>query len=121
MPAGSWGARSVMGTLGGLLLAASLPVLAEDLTVPEVRDHADQAFQRLHKREQRNSVQPSDRPGQAPPSSYDAAHFLTGHGQGDLSKGKLVCQRVSELAARADIAKQIRVLVKEHATDRIRE
>ena len=121
MPAGSWGARSVTGTLGGLLLAASVPVLAEDLTVPEVRDHADQAFQRLHKREQRNSVQPSDRPGQAPPSSYDAAHFLTGHGQGDLSKGKLVCQRVSELAARADIAKQIRVLVKEHATDRIRE
>jgi len=47
--------------------------------------------------------------------------FLTGQGQGDLSKGKLVCQRVSELAARADIAKQIRVLVKEHATDRLRE
>ncbi len=46
---------------------------------------------------------------------------LIGHGQGDLSKGKLVCQRVSELAARADLAKQIRVLVKEHATDRIRE
>nr|MBA3754247.1 hypothetical protein [Nitrospira sp.] len=44
-----------------------------------------------------------------------------GQGQGDLSKGKLVCQRVSELAARADIAKQIRVLVKEHATDRLRE
>jgi len=38
-----------------------------------------------------------------------------------LSKGKLVCQRVSELAARADIAKQIRVQVKEHATDRLRE
>ena len=47
--------------------------------------------------------------------------MLTGQGQGDLSKGKLVCQRVSELAARADIAKQIRVLVKEHATDRLRE
>ena len=47
--------------------------------------------------------------------------MLTGQGQGDLGKGKLVCQRVSELAARADIAKQIRVLVKEHATDRLRE
>lgn len=46
---------------------------------------------------------------------------LVGHGQGDLSKGRLVCQRVAELAARADIAKQIRVLVKEHATDRVRE
>jgi hypothetical protein len=104
----------------GVLLLAP-PVLASDLTVPEVRDHADQAFQQLHKREQRNSQQPGDRPGPAPTSSYDDAHFLTGHGQGDLSKGKLVCQRVSELAARADIAKQIRVLVKEHATDRLRE
>ena len=103
------------------VLSLVQPVLAADLTVPEVREHADHTFQQLHKREQRDSEQPGDRPGQAPTPDYDAAHFLTGHGQGDLSKGKLVCQRVSELAARADIAKQIRVLVKEHATDRLRE
>jgi hypothetical protein len=38
-----------------------------------------------------------------------------------LAKGKLVCQRVSELSARTDLAKQIRVLVKEHMVDRVRE
>jgi hypothetical protein len=46
---------------------------------------------------------------------------LIGRGQGDLSKGKSVCQRVSELSARTDLAKQIRVLVKEHMVDRVRE
>jgi len=33
----------------------------------------------------------------------------------------MVCQRVSELSARTDLAKQIRILVKEHMVDRIRE
>jgi hypothetical protein len=33
----------------------------------------------------------------------------------------VVCQRVSELSARTDLAKQIRVLVKEHMVDRVRE
>ena len=32
-----------------------------------------------------------------------------------------MCQRVSELSARADLAKQVRVLVKEHLIDRVRE
>jgi hypothetical protein len=52
---------------------------------------------------------------------YSEDDFLIGTGQGDMSKGVMVCQRVSELAARADVAKQIRVLVKEHALDRVRE
>lgn len=112
-------ARAGRWLLGALLIAP--PVLAADLTTPEVRERADQAFQLLHKREQRIVEEKRDHPGQEPASSFDAPHLLTGHGQGDLSKGKLVCQRVSELAARADIAKQIRVLVKEHATDRLRE
>jgi len=38
-----------------------------------------------------------------------------------LAKGKVVCQRVSELSARTDLAKQIRVMVKEHMVDRVRE
>lgn len=42
-------------------------------------------------------------------------------GEGDLSKGRLACQRVSELAARTDLAKQIRIRVTEHAVDRLRE
>ena len=53
--------------------------------------------------------------------SYSSDHYWVGHGQGDLAKGKVVCQRVSELSARTDLAKQIRVLVKEHMIDRVRE
>jgi hypothetical protein len=53
--------------------------------------------------------------------SYSSDQYWIGKGQGDLTKGKLVCQRVSELSARTDLAKQIRVLVKEHMTDRVRE
>ena len=109
---------------GWWLLCALLmtpPVLAADLSTPEVRDHADQTFQRLHQREQPTASENPNRSQQDHAPAYNAAHFLIGQGQGDLSKGKLVCQRVSELAARADIAKQIRVLVKEHATDRVRE
>jgi hypothetical protein len=52
---------------------------------------------------------------------YSLEHYWVGHGQGDLAKGKIVCQRVSELSARTDLAKQIRVLVKEHMVDRVRE
>lgn len=119
MPTNSGPVQARWGLLCALLVAP--PALAEDLTTGEVRDHADQTFQLLHKREQRTVDEKRDHPGQERASNYDAPHFLTGHGQGDLNKGKLVCQRVSELAARADIAKQIRVLVKEHATDRLRE
>lgn len=52
---------------------------------------------------------------------YSPDQFWVGRGQGDLTKGKVVCQRVSELSARTDLAKQIRVLVKEHLIDRVRE
>jgi len=52
---------------------------------------------------------------------YRSDQYWIGMGQGDLSKGSIVCQRVAELAARADLAKQIRVLIKEHLVDRTRE
>ena len=52
---------------------------------------------------------------------YRSDQYWIGTGQGDWSKGAVVCQRVAELAARADLAKQIRVLVKEHLVDRTRE
>ncbi|OQW48973.1 MAG: hypothetical protein A4C66_00190 [Nitrospira sp. HN-bin3] len=54
-------------------------------------------------------------------SGYSAEQYWIGRGQGDLTKGRAICQRVSELAARTDLAKQIRVLVKEHMIDRVRE
>ena len=53
--------------------------------------------------------------------AYASDQYWIGKGQGDLTKGKIVCQRVSELSARTDLAKQIRVLVKEHMIDRVRE
>ncbi len=52
---------------------------------------------------------------------YPADQYWIGRGQGDLSKGGVVCRRIAELAARADVARQIRVLIKERLTDRVRE
>lgn len=91
---------------------------------PPVSQHAEQSFQRLQQTERGELKN-----GQAGASTsiaengghYPAEQYLIGKGQGDLSKGKMVCQRVSELSARTDLAKQIRVMVKEHMVDRIRE
>src|SRR5439155_10853765 len=47
--------------------------------------------------------------------------YLVATGYGDLSKGATICQRVSDTAARAELAKLIRVTIKEHAIDRVRE
>ncbi|MFO0698868.1 MAG: hypothetical protein U0236_06540 [Nitrospira sp.] len=52
---------------------------------------------------------------------HSADQYWIGRGQGDLTNGRAICQRVSELSARTDLAKQIRVLVKEHLIDRVRE
>jgi len=82
----------------------------------------NQLFQELHKMEQQppQGKEPAVQP-LASASPHPADQYLIGTGQGDLSKGRLVCRRVSELAARAELAKQIRVWVKEHAVDRVRE
>lgn len=52
---------------------------------------------------------------------YPSDRYVSGTGHGDLTKGTVVCRRVAELSARADLARQIRVLVKEHMIDRTRE
>ena len=52
---------------------------------------------------------------------YPSDQYVVGVGQGDLAKGPIVCQRVSELSARTDLAKQIRIFVREHMVDRVRE
>ncbi|MCS6296067.1 MAG: LPP20 family lipoprotein [Nitrospira sp.] len=119
MPLTSGHTQMVLGTACALLLTTSAK--AEELSTQDVRTHAEQHFQQLRAREQAIAPERSDRAQGDISPSYNADRFLIGQGQGDLSKGKLVCQRVSELAARADIAKQIRVQVKEHATDRLRE
>ena len=119
-------------TLAGAVSIGGI-VLAEDLPTDQatVQRHASEAFQRLEKQRLSSGDITTGRADLSNTSSAGALpntlrnevqqDLLIGHGQGDLSKGKLVCQRVSELAARADLAKQIRVLIKEHATDRIRE
>lgn len=89
----------------------------------EVRSHAEQSFDRLKQTDRlqapsahgAQTLQIEDR------GTYPAEQYLIGKGQGDMAKGPIVCQRVSELSARTDLAKQIRILVKEHMVDRVRE
>ncbi len=126
--------RLIVGVIAATAFFTNHIALADDLQSDQatVRRHAEESLQRLERQAQKAGdpvVSPSHK-SQATPSSDgitpsaklpSGEEVLTGHGQGDLQKGRLVCQRVSELAARADLAKQIRVLVKEHASDRLRE
>jgi hypothetical protein len=82
---------------------------------PDVRSHAEQSFDQL----KQHSAAPGMLDGKN--GAYPSEQYWVGKGQGDLNKGKVVCQRVSELSARTDLAKQIRVMVKEHMVDRVRE
>jgi hypothetical protein len=91
----------------------------------DVRSHAGRSFDELAQQKDDNrSANASGVTRQATDAShgaYPSDQYWIGKGQGDLAKGKLVCQRVSELSARTDLAKQIRVMVKEHTVDRVRE
>jgi len=91
---------------------------------PPVSQHAEQSFQQLQQTERgepRNGRAGARTTVAENGGHYSTEQYLIGKGQGDLNKGKMVCQRVSELSARTDLAKQIRVMVKEHMVDRIRE
>lgn len=91
---------------------------------PPVSQQAERSFQQLQQIEQggKQNEQAGARATVTESAGhYDADQYLIGKGQGDLNKGRMVCQRVSELSARTDLAKQIRVMVKEHMVDRIRE
>jgi hypothetical protein len=105
--------------------ADPLAVAAEPAHDPgTVRQHAEQSFGQLKQADAQEPAKPRANAGRSTSDSggsYSGDHYLIGKGQGDLSKGKMVCQRVSELSARTDLAKQIRVMVKEHMVDRIRE
>jgi hypothetical protein len=90
----------------------------------EVRGRAEHSFGQLKKQtEGKDSPMPGDPTTRSidDRNSYSPDQYLIGRGQGDMAKGPIVCQRVSELSARTDLAKQIRVLVKEHMIDRLRE
>ena len=111
-------------TVVALALGSGLnvPVFAAD--AGDVRTHAEQSFEQLKQQTDHKGLTTS-KPGSNHKSEdrgdYSADQYLIGKGQGDLTKGPIVCQRVSELSARTDLAKQIRILVKEHMVDRIRE
>jgi hypothetical protein len=104
--------------------AASLPLHSFAADTGDVRTHAEQSFDRLkqHTEPKDSSKAPSGlRHKVDDRNSYSSDQYLVGKGQGDMAKGPIICQRVSELSARTDLAKQIRILVKEHMVDRIRE
>jgi hypothetical protein len=55
------------------------------------------------------------------PPREQEKRLLIAVGYGDLSKGLLSCRRVADIAARAELAKLIRVRIKEHSIDRLGE
>jgi hypothetical protein len=106
----------------GCLVLLSLHSLAADSG--DIRTNAEQSFDRLaqHAARQDSPKAPSGvRHTVADQIDYSSDQYLIGKGQGNMAKGPIVCQRVSELSARTDLAKQIRILVKEHMVDRVRE
>ena len=109
-------------------------VLANSITWPlnidatesgDVRRHAEQSFNELAQLSDPGGTTGTTASGTSKFNGlggrYSPDQYWVGTGQGDLTKGQSVCQRVSELSARTDLAKQIRVMVKEHMVDRVRE
>lgn len=118
-----------MAGIGAVVIAVSLGAEvscghAGASETDAVRARSEQAFDRLKNQQNRNEGgNPSAgwTVNEAGIGSYSPDQYWIGKGQGDLTKGRAICQRVSELSARTDLAKQIRVLVKEHMIDRVRE
>lgn len=119
-------------TIGKVFITLSLGITTLLIPFPtdaaepgEVRTRAEQSFDQLKQhQEPQGSAQSGGgtRPlAEGNHDPYSSERYWIGKGQGDLAKGKIVCQRVSELSARTDLAKQIRVMVKEHMVDRVRE
>jgi hypothetical protein len=92
---------------------------------PEVvRNQAERSFEQFVQRSDHagaTTSNPASLRDIQSPGGYPSDQYVIGIGQGDLAKGPIVCERVSELSARTDLAKQIRIFVKEHMVDRIRE
>ncbi|MDC8448401.1 MAG: hypothetical protein LV473_08585 [Nitrospira sp.] len=107
--------------IDGLVVTSAPAVAAED-----TRTRAERSFDQLKayqegKAADKSSSSSVSQGAEFDHGAYSSDQYWVGRGQGDLTKGRVVCQRVSELSARTDLAKQIRVLVKEHMIDRVRE
>ena len=113
----------IMLSFGGTTLL--IPCQSNAAEPGEVRSRAERSFDQLKQhQEPQGSAQSGGgtRPlAEGSHDPYSSDRYWIGKGQGDLGKGAIVCQRVSELSARTDLAKQIRVMVKEHMVDRVRE
>ncbi|HEU4683706.1 MAG TPA: hypothetical protein VFS39_04320 [Nitrospira sp.] len=112
--------------LAVLFLLSVWPSIATAVDEEQVRSRAERSFDRLKQQGADKAAVQSPPPAFPQPRGedtplYASDRYLIGKGEGDMSKGRLVCQRVSELSARTDLAKQIRILVKEHMVDRVRE
>ena len=105
--------------IDGLVVTSAQTAVAED-----VGTRAERSFDQLKPYQEGKAADKSSsvsRAAEVGHGAYSSDQYWVGRGQGDLTKGRVVCQRVSELSARTDLAKQIRVLVKEHMIDRVRE
>ncbi|HEU5406989.1 MAG TPA: hypothetical protein VFU48_04445 [Nitrospira sp.] len=105
--------------IDGLVVTSAQKAAAEDAGT-----RAERSFDQLKTYQEGKAAERSSSVSQAAEvghGAYSPDQYWVGRGQGDLTKGRVVCQRVSELSARTDLAKQIRVLVKEHMIDRVRE
>ena len=109
----------------GLCLIEALVVTRVHATDTEdVRTRAERSFDQLKNHQEGKAGDKSSsirHTAEVDHGAYSSDHYWIGNGQGDLTKGRVVCRRVSELSARTDLAKQIRVLVKERMIDRVRE
>jgi LPP20 lipoprotein len=111
---------------GVAMVVSLVPTVAQsaDEGSSTVRQHAEQSLhepKQIDRSSKPKSIEGAGTTIADGSGHYPSDQYFIGKGQGDLSKGKSVCQRVSELSARTDLAKQIRVLVKEHMVDRVRE
>lgn len=108
----------------GLCLIEGVVVISVQATDRgDVRTKAERSFDQLKNHQEGKTADSSSVRylAEVGHDSYSSVQYWVGKGQGDLTKGAVVCRRVSELSARGDLAKQIRVLVKEHMIDRVRE
>lgn len=114
---------SIVGAIAASCLV-SLPLHSFGANSGDVRTHAEQSFDQLKQQtgqQGSSNAQSGSHHKIEDRNNFSSDQFLVGNGQGDMTKGPIVCQRVSELSARTDLAKQIRILVKEHMVDRVRE
>lgn len=117
--------QTVIITLSLWSMTLPLPYWANAVEPGEVRTRAEQSFDQFKQHQGLQGTTPpaseSQPPAEERHGTYSSDRYWIGKGQGDLAKGRIVCQRVSELSARTDLARQIRVMVKEHMIDRVRD